>query len=135
MSYSERNIEDWDFRSWRSPLLEGGSAFSDPATLFLEKHFLQVLAIDHVRLTMLNTMVERGQATLLQESGDVLLTPFGEQVLPHMTSARDLLTRDGRLRRGIVKSLIREWRKNGRLRFTVLPPDLEESFPGLFDRE
>ena len=109
--------------------------FSDPATLFLEEHFVQVLAIDHVRLTMLNTMVERGQATLLRESGDVLLTPLGEQVLPHMTSARDLLTRDGRLRRRIVKSLIREWRKNGRLRFTVLPPDLEESFPGLFDRD
>ena len=130
--YSERNIEDWDFRSWRSPLLEGGSAFDDPATDFLEEHFLEVLAIDHLRLSTLNSLILEGYARRPDESGDVFLTPFGEQVLAHLTSARDLLTRRGRLHRRIVKSLVREWQKNGRLRLTLLPPDLGESFPGLF---
>ncbi len=56
-------------------------------------------------------------------------------MLPHLTSVRDVFTSGGRVKRRIVKSLVREWRKYGRLRLTVLPPDLQESFPGLFPEE
>lgn len=135
LPYSESNIEDWDFRSFRDPALEGGLAASDPMVLFLGDNFIEVLATDRFRLALLNNMIERDMAYVLEGSGDLALTPFGEEALPHLPRPRDFLTRGGRGRRRICKSLIREWSKYGRLRHTVLPHDLSESFAGLFDSE
>ncbi len=59
-SYSVRNIEDWDFRAWRSPMLEGGSAFDDPQTEFLERNFSDVLVIEHLRLSILDWLLKEG---------------------------------------------------------------------------
>jgi hypothetical protein len=134
VTYTDENIEDWDFRSYRSPMLEGGMDLSDPMVTFLSTHWSQVLVTDYIRLTMLNTLLDQGQATLTPD-GDVMLTSFGEQVLPHMTRPRDVLTEEGRRNRRTVKSLVREWKKYGRLPYTILPADLSESFPGLFDTD
>jgi hypothetical protein len=127
------NIEDWDFRSWRSPLREGGSSFSNPITLFLTEHLNEVIAVDFLRINVLKTMLDNGLGRLTADKFDVVLTPEGEAALPYVTSWRDRLTQDGRLHRRIVKSLVREWEKNRRLRFSVLPSDMRENFPGLFE--
>jgi hypothetical protein len=73
--YTMDNIEDWDFRSWRSPLLEGGSSYSDPATIFLEKHLFEVLAIDHVRLIVIKSILDHDLGHLAPEKSALLLTP------------------------------------------------------------
>ncbi len=130
--YTLKNIEDWDFRTWRSPLRDGGSSFADPINLFLSEHFNEVLVVDFVRLNILKTILDNGLGELTPDKSDVLLTPEGEAALPYVTSWRDLFTSDGRRHRRIVRSLVREWRKNGRLRFTILPPNMEEDLPGLF---
>jgi hypothetical protein len=132
--YTDKNIEDWDFRSYRGPLLRGGLSYGDPMVLFLASHWGQVLKTDCLRLPILNSLIDNDQATLTPD-GDVMLTPFGEEVLPYMTSPRDALSQSGRENRRIVKSLVREWDKYGRLRYTILPADLSESFPGLFDSD
>jgi hypothetical protein len=129
--YTMDNIEDWDFRSWRSPLLEGGSSYSDPATIFLEKHLFEVLAIDHVRLIVIKSILDHDLGHLAPEKSALLLTPEGERILHYTTTWRDLFTQDGRLHRRVVRSLEREWKKYGQIRPTLLPPNLRESFPGL----
>jgi hypothetical protein len=132
--YTDKNIEDWDFRSYRSPFLKGGLRFVDPMVMFLASYWGQVLTTDYLRLTILNALIDHGRATLTPE-GDVMLTPDGQGALPYMTRPRDVLTKQGREDRRIIKSLVREWNKYGRLRYTILPADLSESFRGLLDSE
>jgi hypothetical protein len=132
--YMKDNIEDWDFRAFRN--IEDENRWTVPGIAqmdsFLEPNFMYVLAVDHVRLNILQFLLDDGDAELTPE-GDVILTPSGQDLLPHMTSLRDILNSGKRLQRTIIKSLLREWEKNGRLRLTVLPPNMRETFPGLFD--
>jgi hypothetical protein len=135
MTYTTRNIEDWDFRNWTSPLKRDPSSWmkaDDEADSFLMGHFVTVLAIEHTRLLIVADLLKQGYAKLSDDKADIVLEPLGAAVLPHMTSWRDVLTSEGRSYRQVVKALVREWRKNGRIKSTILPIDMREHFPGLF---
>lgn len=133
--YTKDNIEDWDFRRWQSILNRDPT---DPfaseywkADRFLSENFTFVFLVEHLRLAKLKSMLDSDYAMLSDDKMDVLLTDFGVAVLGHTSSWRDTFTRMGRLNRRITKALVREWEKNGRLRLTILPLDMEKQFPGL----
>lgn len=133
--YTKKNIEDWDFRTWVSPVNGDPSArmlVDSGADRFLSENFTTVIATDAWRLTIFKQILKSGYASLDEQKEHVVLTPAGVGMLPYMTSWRDMLTSHGRFNRKIVKALVREWGKNGRLRFTILP-NMQEQFPGLFE--
>lgn len=135
-TYTHKNIEDWDFRSWTSPLRAGTepTVIRDFAQdLFLMEHFTEVIAVDHARLVILDILIRNAVGELSPNKEDVILHPGEEAVLQAMSSWRDALTSEGRFHRRIVKSLVREWNNNRKLRFTILPTNMREQFPGLYD--
>lgn len=126
-------IEDWDFRGFKSILTRTPEDLIDPdVDLFLMEHFFEVILVDHARIHILDSLLKAGYAEVTPNK-EVLLTDFGATVLPHVTGLRDLLTSSGRLHRRVVKSLVREWRANETLKFTILPPEMRREFPGLFE--
>lgn len=134
-TYTRDNIEDWDFRSYVSPLRRDKAAqmwHDTGAERFLSTHFTEVIAVDYARIVLLDTLIKHGVGELSDDKEYVMLHPGGESVVRHMSSWRDLLTQDARFQRRVVKSLVREWEKYGRLKFTIMPPDMREQFPGLF---
>lgn len=136
ITYTRDNIEDWDFRSYVSPLhgsMEERMRIAPGVELFLSTHFTDVLAVDYLRIVFVKGLVESGIGELSDDKEYVTLYPGGEAIIRHMTSWRDSLSSDGRFRRRIVKSLVREWEKYGRLKFTIMPADMKKQFPGLFE--
>jgi hypothetical protein len=136
VEYTMDNIEEWDFREYRNILDDDRWRVPDITRmdLFLGEHFTDVIAVDHIRLHLLHSLVT-GENALgeLTPDGYVVLSPLGQEILPRLTPWRDRLTATGRLHRKVVQSLVREWEKNGRLRFTILPSNMRAVFPGLFD--
>lgn len=119
MTYTESNIEDWDFGGGKCVV--GSENYDPEADMFLSGNYTTVVAVDTVRLSLIDLLVERGAAALEDDRQHVRLS-VGDDFLAGMKSAESRFSRDGRFARNVIESLRRENRKYGRLRLSVLPP-------------
>lgn len=115
---TRRNIEDWDFRA---------TDLDPAADKFLSDHYVEVIAVEERRLTMLTALVETGYATVAEDGEYVQLEPEGFFTLHALSKPELLLSRRGRLQRRVAKALLREHSKHRRLRLTLLPRDFRLS--------
>lgn len=116
--YSEKNIEDWDFRH---------CAIDDPqydveADLFFGTHFTLAVAVESVRLHVIELLVDNGWATPDEDKQHLVLQPGANHLMKGMKSAHSRFSRDGRFVRNVIEAMRRENRKYGRLKVTILPP-------------
>jgi hypothetical protein len=129
VAYSEKNIEDWDFRQ---------CSLDDPAydaegDLFLSTNYTTVLAVDSLRASYLKVLLEDGRyATLTEDGQHILLMWEGKPMTPRQADdslkglfkgvgAASPLTHGGRFVRRVRKSFRQEYRKYGQLKLTLLP--------------
>jgi hypothetical protein len=129
VAYNEENIEDWDFRHC-SP---DDPAYDPEADLFLSTNYTTVLAVDSLRLSYLEVLLEDGRyATLTEDGQHIILRWEGKPMTPRQAddSLKGLfrgiggasrLTHGGRFVRRVRKSLRDEYRKYGQLKLTLLP--------------
>jgi len=118
VAYSERRIEDWDFRG----CYEGSPTYDVEADLFLSTHYTTVVAVDLYRLSIIKSLIEAGVAEI-DNTGDYayLTIDHADDFLRGMRRADSRLTQQGRFGRKVTEALRRELRKYGRLRSTLLP--------------
>jgi hypothetical protein len=122
------NIEDWDFRSYVEPRTRGETTrtLREPGpNQFLYANYEFVQHVDSLRYAHLRFFLEHEMARYSDDGHDVVLEPLGETMLRFRGSWRDVLTKDGRLERKIVKSLQREWKKYGRFRLRLIPFEIQ----------
>lgn len=118
MTYSEGNIEEWDFRHCG----HDDPTYDNEADLFFMAHFTTAVAVDAIRLQILSTFIEKGFATVDDDREYVRFGSFGDQYLAGWRRATSRWSRGGRFERKVVESLRRENRKYGKLKLTILPP-------------
>lgn len=125
MRYSNRNIEDWDFRE----CYIDSPHYDVEADLFFGSHFTHVVAIDAGRIIVIKGLVENGYAEVEDDGRHIRLSAQADFFLKGWKREASRFTGGGRFERKVVEALRRENRKYGRLRTTILPP-----LPGLQGR-
>jgi hypothetical protein len=118
VKYSEKNIEDWDFRECNMD----SPNYDVEADLFFGRHFTTAVAVDAMRLSVIGAFIDKGIAEVEPDRQHVRLVPKGDEFLSGWKSGASRFTREGRFERKVVEALRRENRKYGRLRVTILPP-------------
>jgi hypothetical protein len=122
MRYSDKRIEDWDFRN----CVVGSPNYDVEADLFLGRRFTHVVAVNGMRTAVISALVKEGLAKIEGDGREVLLAPKADPFLAGWKSVASRFTRGGRFERRVIQALRRENQKYGRLRLTILPP-----LPGL----
>jgi hypothetical protein len=109
-------IESWDFRACTL----GDERYDAEDGLFLGFHFTHVLAVESVRVSVIDAFVK---ANLAEYDGEyVTFAGNGDKLLAGWKGGQGRFRRNGRLERDVVESLRRELRQNGRILLHRLPP-------------
>ena len=116
MPLTNDHIEDWDFRGEPEPGSEKDA--------FFRANFVDIQAIDLIRLSILSSAVELGYAKALEDGEHLAVIPnraedFRRWVTTGGLPATSRLTPNGRRWRRVGKSLWREWEKYGRVRLRL----------------
>ena len=89
--YTERNIEDWDFRH----CVPGSPDYDAEADNFLSEHYVTVIAVEGMRLTIIKALLEANIASLDEDGRHVRLVPkVADGFLSGGKSANSRLTRE-----------------------------------------
>jgi hypothetical protein len=146
LKLTKKNIEDWDFRR-----LERGS----DADVFMSANYRDVLFVAGLRTFWIEGLVEKGLARLSADCEYIVPVSDGEfyrahhGVLESATGTFEMrpdihfdnrfalfhattrppfhgwLTHSGRVERRVLRSLWREWTKDGRIKVHLLPTEQE----------
>jgi hypothetical protein len=148
LPYTERNIEDWDFRGCFNA--DGKRLLNThdnlDASLFLSTHFTNVIGTDSLWVSIIAELLDRGIVTLEDDRQHVrfydgdweekpieLLLSRGDPdklLKGFVKGSAPRFTRGGRGYRRIAEAMRREYRRDGRLRTTLLPANYQvRGFP------
>jgi hypothetical protein len=119
---TKTNFEEWDFRH----IGHDDPDYDAAAELFLSQNYTTAVAVDTMRLTLMEPLLDQG---LLRRCGDgehLELTIGGgaasEAAFLHgMKGPYSRFRRDDRFTRSVIASMSREYKKSGKLRVTILP--------------
>ena len=124
MKLTKHNIEDWDFRAE----IQSGSEQDE----FRRANFVDIVAIDAIRVSILAGAVKLGYARVLEDREHLGANPdrvghFQRWVTSGGLPSTSLMTRSGRRWRRVGKSLWREWQKYGRVKLRLVPTEDQRS--------
>jgi hypothetical protein len=86
--YTEKNIEDWDFRTRCDP---ESPEYDVEADAFLDAHYVTVVAVDMIRLGLIEGWVRSGIAELDEDGEHINITKLRPD--PALSGARAALPR------------------------------------------
>lgn len=81
LTYTKRNIEDWDFRHATPRSLPTDFKYNGAGSLFLMENYTEVLLVDHTRSIILKSMLDHKYAVFSDGRESILLTDFGEEMV------------------------------------------------------
>lgn len=118
-----RDVVQYDF----SKAIFGSANFDEDTDAFVTAHYLEIVAIDSLRAYEIVGLGKIGAI----ESREGFAVPAGNwsarsvaEFLKGVRSNYGRLSSDGRFSRDVISGLIDEVRRTGRIRVSLLPPEL-----------
>jgi hypothetical protein len=107
MTLTRKNLDEWDFSE---------PGLSSEADMFLTMNYGYALLAETIWRAEIVALVDAGIA---QSTGDGHVKVAHEQLLKGWRSGERPWTREGRLKRQVLKAMIREQRRMGQIRFEL----------------